>query len=106
MGYHAEINTLFRLSKEDLKPEELKPGMRFTTAKPTARIYPVDGAVLLLAENWDVLGYCAIRRSEIRGAGTTMEVEVLSLFASEEAKIYTARLREALSKSGELAAKS
>jgi len=53
-------------------------------------------AILLLAEDWTVLGYCAIRKILISGKDMEITFEALSLFAPDEKGIHTHRLKEAL----------
>jgi len=96
MGWHTEINTMFRLRKSDPTNDQLSVGKIFSTTKSNIRIYPVDIAIFLLAENWTVLGYCTIRRSEMKGSAMTLDVEVLSLFSKDESKMFTTRMKEAL----------
>lgn len=96
MGWHTEINTMLRLGKNDSARDQLSVGKVFTTTKSNIRIYPIDIAILLLSEDWTILGYCAIRRSEMKGSSMSLDIEVLSLFSEEESKIYTNKMKEAL----------
>lgn len=96
MGWHTEVNTMFRLGKNDPTKDQLSVGKVFTTTKSNIRIYPVDLAILLLSEDWTVLGYCTVRRSEMKGSAMTLDIEILSLFSGEESKIFTAKMKEAL----------
>jgi len=87
---------MFRLGKNDPIKNQLSVGKIFSATKSNIRIYPIDLAIFLLAEDWTVLGYCTIRRSEMKGSVMTLDVEVLSLFSEEESKIFTTRMKEAL----------
>ena len=52
---------MLRLGKEDPKPETLKVGEQYTVKKSNVRIYLQDMAMLLLSEDWTVLGFCAVK---------------------------------------------
>jgi hypothetical protein len=96
MGWHTEINTMFRLGKNDPTRDQLSVGKIFTTTKSNIRIYPVDLAILMLAEDWTVLGYCTVRRCEMKNSAMSLDVEVLSLFSEAESTTLTGRMKEAL----------
>ncbi|MDP3093783.1 MAG: DUF2584 family protein [bacterium] len=102
MGYHVEINTMLRLGKSDVKPDDLQIGKQYTISRSNIRIYPTDMAILLLSEDWTVLGYCAIRKTLVSGKDMEITFEILSLFAPDEQKIYTTRLKEALTTTHEI----
>jgi len=102
MGYHIEINTMLRLREADVKLEDLQIGRQYTVSKSNIRIYPTDMAILFLSENWIVLGYCAIRKILISNKNMEITFEILSLFTSDEQKIYAVRLKEALTTTHEI----
>ena len=102
MGYRVEINTMLRLGKSDVKPEDFQIGKQYTIFKSNIRIYPTDMAILLLSEAWMVLGYCAIRKTVVSGKDMEITFEILSLFNPDEQEVYTTRLKEALTITHEL----
>jgi len=102
MGFRTEINTMLRLNSSDPKPDSLQSGIHFTSTKVNNRIYPIGYAILFLSEDWKILGYCSIQRSQTTDRGTEIEVEILSRFTDEESNIYTSRFQEAIGKTREL----
>jgi hypothetical protein len=98
MGQHLELNTMFRLSQNDPQPNTLIPGTVFKTTKTNLRIYPVGLPLMLLTEDWQVLGYCSVKRSEMNPEGMNLEIEIISRFNNSESEIHTAKVIEALTK--------
>lgn len=105
MGLQVEINTMFRLSKDDPDPETLKPGLTFKTTKTNLRLYPVGLPIILLTEDWKAIGYCVVKKSEMNPKGMNLEIEIVSQFNDAESQIHTQKVLEALTKTGYLPAK-
>ena len=102
MGWHVEVNTVLRLGKDDVNVKNLEVGDIFKVKRANVRIYIVDIPILLLTENWKVIGYCAVRESSIKGKSMILEVELICLFSEKEAKIHTDCFEQALKKTGYL----
>lgn len=98
MGLQIELNTMFRLSKDDPASETLKPGTTFETVKNNLRLYPIGLPIILLTEDWKVLGYCVINRAEMNHEGMKLEIEIISRFTKAESEIHTNKVIEALTK--------
>ena len=105
MGLKIELNTMFRLGKDDPAPDTLKPGLIFKAAKNNLRLYPVGLPIILLAEDWKALGYCVVKRAAMGPDGMTLEIEVVSRFSEADSTVHTERLIEALTKIGYFPAK-
>ena len=102
MGTQIELNTMLRLGKDDVIPAELVVGKSFCSTKNNVRIYPMDLAILLLAEDWTAQGYCAVRKTVVKNGQMEVEFEVLTLFTPEEQKLVTATMLAGLKKCGYL----
>ena len=102
MGWHIEVNTLLRLGNNDPTASQLSVGKTFTTTKSNIRLYLIDIPILILAEDWTVLGYCAIRKNEMVGSKIKIDVEIISIFTDVESEIHTSRLKDALKSTGYL----
>jgi len=63
MGFHTEINTMLRLSNHDPGLDKIKVGDIISITKSNIRIYPINCAILLLREDWTVIGYCSVIES-------------------------------------------
>jgi hypothetical protein len=87
MGYYVEVNTLVRLP-EDVNIAELAIGQKITITRERERIVPLHIALLFIDKEWNFYGYCRVNSSEIKDQTTKMEVEIISLFNSEERRIY------------------
>ena len=100
MGLQVEINTLFRLGKDDPAPERLKPGLIFKAAKTNLRLYPVGLPIIFLTEDWKALGYCIVTRAAMGPDGMALEIEMVSRFSEADSKVHTEKLIESLTKTG------
>lgn len=105
MGAQIELNTMLRLGPNDNKGSELKIGGKYTISKSNRRIYLMDIAILLLEENWDAIGYCAIRKTTIENGKMEITFELLSRFSPEEQRIVTNTMLEGMRLCGYLPAK-
>ena len=105
MGAQIELNTMLRLGPTDVKGIDLKIGGKYTISKSNRRIYVMDIAILLLEENWDAIGYCAIRKTTIENGKMEITFELLSRFSPEEQRIVTDTMLEGLRLCGYLPAK-
>lgn len=102
MGLQVEINTMFRLGKDDPAPETLKSGLTFKATKTNLRLYPVGLPIILLTEDWVAIGYCMVRKAEMNPKGMNLEIEIVTRFDETESKIHTKKVIEALTKTGYL----
>lgn len=103
MGYKIEHNTMLRLTNADeIDIASLELNKIYEIKRDNARIYPVDIPILLLSEEWRVLGYIAIRELELSKAGSEIEFEIIKLFSNEVQEIYTIDLKDVLIKTGYL----
>ncbi len=102
MGYFIELNTLLRLPKESIQPNELIVGKKFTVIKDKERIFPLHIALLLVTDDWTFVGYCVTHTTLVANKQTTLTFEVISLFTPEERNTYTKRFLEAAKITGEI----
>lgn len=102
MGLQIELNTMFRLSKDDPSLETLTPGFIFKTTKTNLRLYPVSLPIILLTEDWQVIGYCVIKKAEMSEKGMNLAIEIVSRFTKTESQMHTQKVIEALTETGYL----
>jgi hypothetical protein len=102
MGWHVEVNTVLRLGKADVDTSKLEVGDKFSVKRSNVRIYLIDIPILLLKEDWTVVGYCAVRKSKIEGNIMKLKVELISKFSKKESKIHTECFLSSLKKTGYL----
>jgi hypothetical protein len=102
MGWHVEVNTVLRLGSDDVDTKKLKAGDKFNVKRQNVRIYLIDIPILLLTEDWKVIGYCAVRKSTIEGKEMLLEVEIVTLFSEKDSKSHTEQFKKALKKTGYL----
>lgn len=101
MGFKVEINTMLRLISSDPKPEELVVGQKYSTLREN-RIYVINIPILLLAEDFSVLGYCLIHKASTTSDGTVIEYSLMNRFSEEKKEMYTDDLKRALKDAGYL----
>lgn len=101
MGDYVEINTLVRLPNEFDIPS-LKVGKKITIERERERIVPLHIALLLIDKDWNFHGYCRVNSIETKEQKTVMEVEMISLFNSEEQRLYKQNFVEAGEITGEV----
>lgn len=103
MGYKVEHNTMLRLSSSDeIDIATLELNKEYEIIRENASIYPVEIPILLLSEEWRVLGYVVIKELELSNNGSEIEFEVIKLFPTEVQEIYTIDLKDVLVKTGYL----
>jgi len=101
VGYFTEINTLLKLP-DDFDIRQLKTGERYSVTKEKERVFPLHIALLLVAKDWDFLGYVVAHSLTTKDMMTTIEFEVLSLFSPKEQAIYKKNFTEAAKLTGEI----
>jgi len=102
MGWHVEVNTVLRLGKDDVDVKNLQIGDVFRVKRQNVRIYIIDIPILLLTEDWKVVGYCAVRESKIKGKSMMLVVELISQFTEKESNVHTNCFEQALKITGYL----
>lgn len=100
MGYFTELNTLLGLPK-DFDVSTLVVGKRYTVIKEKERVFPLHIAMLLIDSSWNFYGYCVAHSAKTYEHKTQLEFEVLTLFSSDEQKLYKQKFLEAAKKTGE-----
>lgn len=101
MGYHTELNTLLGLPK-DFDIRQLKVGSKYSIARDRERAFPLHLAILMVTYDWNFLGYAVAHCAKTKDYKTEIEFEVLSLFSSDEQKLYKEKFLEAARKTGEV----
>lgn len=102
MGFLVEVNSMLRLIKTDPQPSELMVGKSYTSKRPNNRIYLINIPILMLAEDWTVLGYCLITEAKTTSEGTEISYRLQNAFTPEKSKLYTEDLLKALHEAGYL----
>ncbi len=100
MGQKIELNTMLRLQKSEEPAEGFVVGNKYLSVKNNVRLYPTDLAILLLQEDWNAVGYCAIRKVILEGSNMELSFEILSLFTNEEKEVITRTMLEGLKQGG------
>lgn len=101
MGYIVELNTLLGLPK-DFDTSTLKIGGKYSILKDRERAFPLHIAMLVVDHKWNFYGYCVAHSIVVEEQKTQIDFEVLSLFNTEEQKIYKDRFLEAATLTGEI----
>ena len=100
MGYMVELNTLLRPpSNFDFK--KLIVGQKYTVTLDRERAFPLHIAILLIDNDWNFYGYCVANSLVVKNKKSTIEFEVLTLFSTEEQKVYKDKFIEAAKLTGE-----
>ena len=103
MGLKIEHNTMIRLvSTDNIDHLKLKAGMELEIKRDNPRLYPVSLPLLLLKEDWTVLGYVQVTSLELEDGISEVEFKILKLFSGEVSKQYSEDLLEVLKLSGYL----
>lgn len=102
MGWHVEFNTVLRLGVDDVDASNLKEGSKFKVKRDNVRIYIIDIPILLLKRDWTVIGYCVVKKSEIRGDKMILEVELVTKFNKNQSDIHTNCFLKSLKRTGYL----
>ncbi len=102
MGFQVEQNTMLRLINTDPMPDKLELNKRYITKRSNNRSYLIEIPILLLAEDFSVLGYCLIHSAKNTKEGTEVEYSIMSLFEDEKKAMYSQDLKDALKQSGYL----
>lgn len=101
MGYMVELNTLLGLPK-DFDVKILKIGEKYSIFKDRERAFPLHIAMLIVDSEWNFYGYGVAHTVLVKEQQTQINFEVLSLFTSEEQKVYKNRFLEAAKLTGEV----
>lgn len=101
MGYMVELNTLLGLP-ETFNVKDLKVGRHYTIIKPRERAFPLHIAILIVDSEWNFYGYCVVNSAIVKDQRTELEFEVLSLFSTEQQKIYKDNFMAAAKTTGEV----
>ena len=101
MGYHIELNTLLGLP-QDFDIKKLAVGKRYAITRERERVFPLHIAILMVTGDWNFLGYAVAHSAETKDYKTKIEFEVISLFSSEEQKIYKGKFLAAAKMTGEV----
>lgn len=102
MGFQVEQNTMLRLIDTDPQPDTLEINKRYITKRSNNRSYVIEIPILLLAEDFSVLGYCLVHSAKNSKEGTEIEFSVMNLFEADKSMIYTEDLKTALKEAGYL----
>ena len=101
MGYTTEVNTLLKLPS-NFDTDQLKIGGKYTADKDNERLFPLHIAILIVTHDWNFLGYAVAHSATTKDYKTTIEFEVISLFSTDEQKIYKDKFLEAAKLTGEI----
>lgn len=101
MGYLTELNTLVGLP-QDFDITQLIVGNKYTIIRDGERSFPLHIAMLMVAHNWDILGYAVVHTAKNFENKCELSFEVISLFNEEEKKLYKERFIEAAKVTGEI----
>jgi hypothetical protein len=89
MGYTLQFNCLLTVSSQLLDLGTLEVGKTYTIAKNLERLYPLNIPIEICNENHQYYGKVAVRKLTLERDKTTMTFEVLKLFTTSEAAVYT-----------------
>jgi hypothetical protein len=89
MGYHLEINSLLVVPREVIDLKSLEVGKRYQISKDKERLYPLNIPIEICDDAYQYFGKVAIRKLTLEMGKTSLEIEVLKVFSTEEAKVYT-----------------
>jgi hypothetical protein len=101
MGYYVELNTLLR-PPTPFDFSTLAIGSRYTVTLERERAFPLHIAVLLIDADWNFYGYAVAHSATLKDKKTTLEFEILTLFAKDEQLLYKKKFIEAAKKTGEV----
>lgn len=101
MGFKVEHNSMIRLIEAD-NIFEVELDKVYEIKRDNARLYPVNIPILLLKEDWTVIGYAVVIELELDGTGIELEFKLISKFNKEVSEQYTKDLMEALKITGYL----
>lgn len=94
MGSLTEINSLVRLPG-DFDISTLQHGQKIKVVLERERILPLRIALLYFHTDWNFLGYCRVLSLAQEEGKTRMEIEVLTIFSTQEQALYKAKFIEA-----------
>lgn len=100
MGAFTELNTLVRFPG-DFDFVTLKQGLIVNLTLERERILPLRIAVLYFHTDWNFLGYCRVLEQTQKDEKTYLKVEVLTIFTSDEQRLYKTKFVEAGKFTGE-----
>jgi|GEM_PF-2000410 len=89
MGYRLEFNCLLVVSRDLLDLKGLQLGKTYHIIKDGERLYPLNIAIEVCDESYHYYGKVAVRKLTLEADKTSLDIEVLKIFTSEEAAVYT-----------------
>lgn len=101
MGYLVELNTLLGVPK-DFDTSSFVVGQRYTIVKDRERAFPLHIAMLIVDASWNFYGYCVVHTAKTFDQKTQLEFEMLTLFTSDEQKLYKEKFVAAAKMTGEI----
>jgi hypothetical protein len=101
MGYHVELNTLLR-PPSNFDFTSLTLGKKYRVVLEKERAFPLHLAILLIDKDWNFYGYCVAHSAQVFDNKTKIEFEILTLFSSDEQKLYREKFIEAGKLTGEV----
>jgi len=101
MGYMTELNTLLGLPK-DFDTSTLIVGKTYSVVKERERTFPLHIAILMVDPEWNFYGYVVVNSAVLKNGKSTLEFTVLSLFTTEEKKLYREKFIAAAKLTGEV----
>lgn len=101
MGYTTELNTLLGLPT-GFPTETLEIGKTYIVVKDRERTFPLHIAILIVDSKWNFYGYAVVNSAVLKEGKSTLEFTVLSLFSTEERKLYKEKFLAAAKITGEI----
>lgn len=101
MGYLTELNTMLGLPK-DFDVQSLIVGKTYAVLKERERTFPLHIAILIVDAAWNFYGYAVVNSAVLKEGKSTLEFTVLSLFTTDEKKLYKEKFIAAAKITGEI----
>ena len=101
MGYFVELNTLLR-PPSDFNFKSLVLNKKYVVVLERERAFPLHIAILLIDKEWNFYGYAIAHSAVVKNKKTQIEFEMITLFKSEEQKLYQKNFIEAGKITGEV----
>lgn len=89
MGYSLEFNCLLVVPEGSLDLTKIEVGVKYNLIKDKERLYPLNIPIEICDQNYKYFGKVAVRKLTLEAGKTTLEIEVLKIFSSEESEVYT-----------------
>jgi len=94
MGYCVELNTLLR-PPADFDFKSLAIGKKYVVTLERERAFPLHIAILLIDKDWNFYGYAVAHSAQTQDKKTKIEFEMITMFTSDEQKLYQQKFIEA-----------